>query len=182
MGNKREFDIAFVGLKPGIHVFDYRVDDKFFLTFGEQDFSNCVADIKLTLDKNSNFIQLKFDIGGQADVSCDRCGNTLSKQLWEEFTIIVKMADDPDKKNAEEEDPDLFYISRSESILHIADWLYEFVSLAIPFQKMCNEEEMGGPQCNIEVLNKLKEMEENVRRDNSNPLMKGLEQFKDLDN
>jgi hypothetical protein len=78
-------------LKPGIHVFDYRVDDKFFLAFGEKDFSNCVADIKLTLDKNSNFIQLKFDIGGQADVSCDRCGNTLSKQLWEEFTIIVKI-------------------------------------------------------------------------------------------
>jgi hypothetical protein len=31
-------------------------------------------------------------------------------------------------------------------------------------------------------LQKLKEMEENVLKDSSNPLMKGLEKFKDLDN
>jgi hypothetical protein len=47
---------------------------------------------------------------------------------------------------------------------------------------MCNEEEMGGSQCNNEVLEKLRKMEEEVRKDNNNPLMKGLEKFKDLDN
>ena len=41
---------------------------------------------------------------------------------------------------------------------------------------------MGGPQCNNEVLEKLKKMEENVTKDSSNPLKKGLEKFKDLDN
>lgn len=182
MSHKREFDIAFVGLKPGVHVFEYRLDDKFFAAFGEQDFNNCNAQIKLTLEKNTGFIQLKFDIGGNADVQCDRCGNTLTKQLWDEFTIIVKMSDEPDVMNEQEEDPDVFYINRNESHLHIADWLFEFVNLAIPFQKMCNEEEMGGPQCNNEVLEKLREMEENVRKDSSNSLMKGLEKFKDLDN
>lgn len=181
MGNRREYDIAFVGLKPGVHVFDYRVDDKFFTEYGEQDFSNCVADVKLSLEKNSNFMQLKFDVGGSANVICDRCGNNLNKNLWEEFTIIVKMTDNPEEMNEQEEDPDIYYISRGESHLHVADWIYEFVCLSIPFQKMCSEEEMGGSQCNNEVLEKLKEMEENVRKD-SNPLLKGLEKFKDLDN
>ena len=182
MSHRREYDIAFVGLKQGVHVFEYRVDDKFFLEYGEQEFTNCIADIKLTLEKNASFMQLKFDIGGTADVSCDRCGNTLSKQLWDEFTIIVKMTDEPDTMNEQEEDPDVYYISRGESHLHVADWLFEFVNLSIPFQKMCNEEEMGGPQCNNDVLEKLRKMEEDVRRDSSNPLMKGLEKFKDLDN
>ena len=30
MSGKRTFEIAFVGLKPGIHEFNYVVDDKFF--------------------------------------------------------------------------------------------------------------------------------------------------------
>ena len=83
MSNRREFEIAFVGLKPGIHVYEYRIDDKFFAAYGEQDFTNCIVNIKLTLDKKSGFIQLKFDIDGNLDVVCDRCGNTLNKQLWD---------------------------------------------------------------------------------------------------
>lgn len=181
MSHKRAFDIAFVGLKPGIHVFEYRVDDKFFKEYGEQEFTNCTADIKLSIEKNSSFMQLKFDIGGNADVVCDRCGNTLTKTLWEEFNMVVKMAENPDTMNEQEEDPDVFYISRGESHLHVADWIYELVCLSIPFQKMCNEEEMGGPQCNKEVLDKLKQMEQNVKQE-GNPLLKDLEKFKNLDN
>ena len=38
MGHRREFEIAFVGLKPGIHKFDYEIDDRFFEAFQQQDF------------------------------------------------------------------------------------------------------------------------------------------------
>ncbi|HAI84367.1 MAG TPA: DUF177 domain-containing protein, partial [Chitinophagaceae bacterium] len=40
MSNRRAFEIAFVGLKPGVHEFHYEVDDKFFVPYGEQDFAN----------------------------------------------------------------------------------------------------------------------------------------------
>ena len=30
MASKRAFEIAFVGLKPGVHEFSYKVDEKFF--------------------------------------------------------------------------------------------------------------------------------------------------------
>ncbi|MFL9483728.1 YceD family protein [Chitinophagaceae bacterium LWZ2-11] len=180
MSHRREYEIAFVGLKPGVHVYEYRIEDKFFVPYGEQDFQNCMADVKLSLDKNNGFMQLKFDIGGTVDVNCDRCGNTLVKQLWDEFNIIVKMVEEPEVMNEQEEDPDVYYISRGESHITVADWLYEFINLSIPFQKMCPEDEIGGPQCNKEVLEKLKQMEDNVKKD-SNPLWKGLEKFKDLE-
>jgi uncharacterized metal-binding protein YceD (DUF177 family) len=180
MSNRREFEIAFPGLTPGIHVYEYRIEDKFFVSYGEQDFTNCVADVKLSLDKNTSFMQLKFDIGGEVDVLCDRCGNTLRKQLWDEFNIVVKMVDDPDIMNQQEEDPDIYYISRNESHLSVADWIYEFINLALPMQRMCNPEEMGGPKCNLEVLAKLKQMEDEVKKTN-NPLWQGLEQFKNLE-
>ena len=59
MGNRREFDIAFVGLKPGLHEFNYEVDDKFFANYKETDFTNCHATIKLTLEKKHIFFDVE---------------------------------------------------------------------------------------------------------------------------
>ncbi|MGN6601931.1 MAG: YceD family protein [Ginsengibacter sp.] len=177
MGNRREFDIAFVGLKPGLHEFNYEVDDKFFANYKETDFSNCHATIKLTLEKNTSFMMLNFEIGGSVNVICDRCGNTLPMDLWDEFKLVVKQVDNPEEMNQTEEDADVFYISRTESHLHLADWIYEFVLLSIPNQRMCKEEEMGGLQCNKEVLAMLKKMQ-SAAVENNHPLQKGLEKFK----
>lgn len=181
MNQRREFEIAFVGLKPGMHVYEYRIEDKFFVPYGEQDFENCVANIKLSLEKNNGFMLLKFDIDGELNATCDRCGNTLPTQLWDEFNIIVKMVDNPEEMNEQEEDPDVYYIGRSESHLHLADWIYEFVNLSIPLQKMCGEDEIGGPKCNKEVLAKLKQMEDEARKDSGNTVWKDLDKFKNLD-
>lgn len=180
MSQHREYEIAFVGLRPGIHVYEYRIENKFFVSYGKQDFENCIANIKLSLEKNTGFMQLKFDVDGNVDVSCDRCGNTLPMQLWDEFNIIVKMVDDPDTMNEQEEDPDVYYLGRGESHLHLADWIYEFINLSIPLQKMCKPEEIGGPKCNKEVLEKLKKMEEEAHKD-MNTVWKGLDKFKNLD-
>ncbi len=113
-------------------------------------------------------------------MTCDRCGNDLPINLWEEFNIVVKLVDDPDEMNAQEEDPDVYYIARGESHLHMADWIYEFVTLSIPMQKMCSTEEIGGPNCNKEVLEMLKRMDAENQRE-ENPVWKGLEKFKDLE-
>jgi uncharacterized metal-binding protein YceD (DUF177 family) len=179
MSQRREYEIAFVGLKPGEHEYNYEITDKFFEPFQQQDFSNCVAKIKLRLDKKTGFMLLKFDVDGTADVICDRCGNNLKLQLWDEFNIVVKLVENPEEMNGQEEDPDVYYLGRNESHLSVEDWIYEFINLSIPMQKMCKEDEIGGPQCNNEVLEKLKKMEEEAKN-NSTSIWKGLEQFKDL--
>ncbi len=177
MGNRREYDIAFVGLKPGVHEFNYEVDDKFFGDYNETDFSNCHASVKLILEKNTSFMLLKFEIGGSVNVVCDRCGNTLPMDLWDEFKVVIKQVENPEEMNENEEDPDVFYISRTESHIHLADWIYEFVLLSIPNQRMCSDEEMGGPKCNKEILAMLKKMQSSTL-ENNHPLQKGLEKFK----
>jgi uncharacterized metal-binding protein YceD (DUF177 family) len=132
------------------------------------------------LDKHTSFLMLKFEVGGNVQVSCDRCGNPLTKELWDEFDMLVKMVDNPEELNDQEENPDVFYISRTESHLDVSGWIYEFVSLSIPLQHMCSEDEMGGPQCNKEVLERLRKMEEeaNVNKENDNPIWKGLDKFR----
>jgi len=79
--------------------------------------------------------------------------------------------------NDSEEDPDVHYISRTESHLHIADWIYEFINLSIPMQRMCSAEEIGGPFCNKEVLQKLADMKPDI---GSTSVWKGLDQFKNI--
>jgi uncharacterized metal-binding protein YceD (DUF177 family) len=179
MNFRRDFEIAFVGLKPGIHHFEYSIDNKFFANYDQQDFADCKATVKLELDKKIGFMLLKFDIDGIVNTACDRCGNPLPLQLWEEFKIMVKLVDNPDEMNENEEDPDVYYISRGESHLHLADWIYEFINLSIPLQKMCAPDEIGGPRCNKEVLKKLANIESAGKKE-TNPLWKGLDQFKDL--
>lgn len=179
MSQRREFEIAFVGLKPGEHEFAYEVSDKFFEDYPPQDFTNCKATVKLKLDKKSGFMLLKFDVDGKVEVNCDRCGNNLPLQLWDEFNVVVKMVDDPEEMNEKEEDPDIYYISKGESHLHVADWIFEFINLSLPMQKMCKEDEIGGPQCNKEVLEKLRQMADDTNSD-ATSIWKGLDQFKNL--
>ena len=178
MSNRREFEIAFVGLKPGVHEFNYRIDDRFFEEYNEQDFRNPDANVKLLLEKSNSFMILRFQIGGKAEVTCDRCSNELPIQLFDDFTVTIKMTDDPEVMNEQEEDPDVYYISRGESHIDVKDWIYEFVNLSIPMQKMCDYENMDGPFCNPEAREVLKKMK--GVGEEPNPIWKGLEKFKGL--
>ena len=188
MSHRREFEIAFVGLKPGLHEYHYEVNDKFFEAFQQQDFTQCKAKIKLALDKQNGFLLLKFEIGGNLQVNCDRCNNKLPLDLWEEFRITVKIAEEAALMNEQQEDPDVYYISRGESHIDVANWIYEFINLSIPMQKVCSYEKMDGPWCNKSAWDVLNKMETGLpegkdgKKGTSNPIWKGLEKFKDLDN
>lgn len=179
MSNRREFEIAFVGLKPGVHEFNYKVDDRFFEEYGDQDFEKAEANVKLLLEKNNGFLRLRFEIGGKAEVTCDRCNNDLPIQLFEEFTMTVKMTDEPEVMNDQEEDPDVFYISRGESHLDVKNWIYEFVNLSIPTHRTCEYENMDGPYCNPVARELLNNMKPDEKKENS--IWKGLEKFRDMD-
>lgn len=181
MTNKREFEIAFVGLKPGVHIYNYDIKDSFFESYGQQDFTNCNATIKLSLEKNNGFMQLHFDVAGTVDIECDRCGNPFTKELWDEFDIIVKLVEEPETMNENEEDPDVYYISRGESHLYLSDWIFEFVNLSVPTQRKCADDENGKSLCNQDVIEKLKQMEAEVSKE-VKPLWLGLDKFKDLEN
>ena len=181
MSRRREFEIAFVGLKPGVHEYNYTISDKFFEAFQQQDFRNCHAHVKVLLDKKSSFMLLKFEIGGQLQVTCDRCNSNLPLDLWDEFNLTVKLVEDPEVMNAQEDDPDMYYIAQGESHLDVSNWIYEFINLSLPMQKACEYEKMDGPHCNPSAIDVLKKLEPEQKEFKENPIWKGLEKFKDLE-
>lgn len=179
MTGKRRFDIAFVGLKPGEHEFLYELDNEFFAGYEGIDFNEAKADVKLILDKKPGFMMLQFDIGGWVHVNCDRCGNDIKIDLWDEFKMLVKLVDNADEMNGQENDPDIYYLDRNESHLHVADWLYEFAMLSIPAVRICPDKEDGISGCNPEVIAKLDELKQQESKP-QNEIWKGLENLKGL--
>ncbi|SHN37675.1 DUF177 domain-containing protein [Chitinophaga sp. CF418] len=173
----RQFDIAFVGLKPGEHTFEYQITDSFFENYGPQDFSDCNATVKLLLDKKSNFFLLKFEIGGKVTVNCDRCGQPFELQLWDDFDQVVKMVENPDELN-EDEDPDVAYISKTESHLNVAEWIYEFINLSIPMQRIHPDDSTGKSGCDPKVLDMLDQMNRQAG-EKDNPIWKDLDKFRE---
>ena len=127
-------------------------------------------------------MRLKFEVGGTVESTCDRCNNPLTLDLWDEFMVTVKSAENPEELNELAEDPDVFFIGRHESHLDLSDWIYEFINLSIPLQKICAEEEPGKIKCNPSALALLKRMENVEEEKPRNEIWKDLEKFNNFDN
>lgn len=180
MKHNREFEIAWQGLKPGPHSYIYDIDDRFMQEHGaDEEFRNWSAKVTLGFDKHENFFMLKFDIDGAVTVACDRCGDDFELRLWDEFNLLIKLAGGDDEELPEEED-DVVFIPRSETVIDISGWLYEFVMLSVPLQHIHPDKADGTPGCNQEALSLLDRMRENEEQ-TANPLWKGLEVLKGKD-
>lgn len=152
MKQSRAYDIAFVGLKPGIHEYTYHIDDKFFETFEKPEFSDSLIEVKLNFDKKQGIFLLKFTINGKVSIPCDRCGDDFDLTLWDEFELVVKQIDDELVAQKSEEDAEVAYIGRSESILDVSPWIYEFIVLSVPIQHIHADDKEGNSTCNPVAL------------------------------
>lgn len=179
MKHNREFEIAWQGLKPGPHTYVYDIDDRFMQEREtDESFKDWDARITLVFDKHERFFMLHFDVDGKVMVPCDRCGDEFSLRLWDEFDLVVKLAgEDADK--IEDED-DVVFIPRSETVLDISNWLYEFLMLSVPLQHIHPDKEDGTPGCNPQALSLLDKLSETVEPV-ANPLWKGLDKLKNAD-
>ena len=48
MKDLKEFDISFIGLKEGIHQFDYKIEKEFFYFFNYEEFYNSNVNVNLS--------------------------------------------------------------------------------------------------------------------------------------
>jgi len=178
MKHNREFEIAWQGLKAGLHTFRYDIEDAFVREHGDgvRDYKDLSAKVVLNFDKQSGFFQLHFDVDGKVTVPCDRCGDDFVLRLWDEFRLLIKLAGEDAEET--DEDGDVVFIPRHETVIDISKWLYEFVVLSIPLQRVHPDHADGAPGCNPEalrLLNQLSEPEEHMKND----IWKGLETLKE---
>ena len=179
MKSRREFEIAWEGLKPGVSVFEYELNDRFFTAEdAERDYKDLDAQVTLNFDKKTNFFLCHFDIDGSVTVPCDRCGQDFKLRLWDEFDLLIKLGGAEDAE-IRDNDADVVFIPRSETVLNIRDWLYEFLTLSVPLQRVHPDKSNGEEGCDPEVIKLLNKLAASEEEKPKSDIWKGLDALKE---
>ena len=145
--------IPFTGLKDGNHTFNFVIDDKFFESFDESEVKSGNLDVQIDLIKNPRFLELHFKLNGEVQVTCDRCLEVFNMAVSHEDTLYFRFGEE-----SYEQSENVIILSPKEYEVETAQYLYEFVHLSLPYQKI-HPEKNGKSGCNksmIEKLDKLK--------------------------
>ncbi|TKG90112.1 DUF177 domain-containing protein [Puteibacter caeruleilacunae] len=148
----KDFTIPFKGLKEGKHEFKFTAGNRFFEAFEGSEIEKGDVSVSITMEKRTTFIQFNFHIEGFVNILCDRCLDTYDQALDNDFKLIVKFAEEES-----DEGDDIVYISSSEHQINVSHYIYEYIMLSIPIQRIHPEDEHGNSTCNQEMLNKLDE-------------------------
>ncbi len=152
MKDLKNFDISFIGLKDGMHQFDYNIDKEFFDFFNYEEFYNSNVNVSLSFLKKPTLFELSFSFSGSVEVTCDITNELFQQPIETEMFLIVKFGDEFNNENDE-----LLIIPHSDYKLNIAQYIYEAIVLAVPIKKVHPGVEDG--TLKSEILDKLNEFE-----------------------
>lgn len=148
-----EYDIPIYGIKEGIHSYDYKVNTGFFEFFENPDLPGGELDLTLILKKSSQILELDFRFTGSLTLICDRCLEFFDYEVEFEEKLFVRFGDD-----FEELDDNIIVIPRDESRINIAQYIYEFAALSVPYKKVHPDTNEGKSGCKPEMLKILNEL------------------------
>lgn len=150
MKDLKNFDISFIGLKDGVHQFDYNISKEFFDFFNYEEFYNSNVNVSLSFLKKPTLFELSFAFSGSIEVACDITNELFQQPIETNMLLIVKFGDEFNNENDE-----LLIIPHSDYKLNIAQYIYEAIVLAAPIKKVHPGVEDGTLQS--EILDKLNE-------------------------
>jgi uncharacterized metal-binding protein YceD (DUF177 family) len=144
--------IPFKGLSAGIHEFRWTLDDRFFGRFPESEILGGSLDVLVTLNKKSRFLELDFRLEGTLKVPCDRCLDPVAVPSSLQSVLIVRFGD-----TTHEETDELLILAYEEHELDVAQYIYEYAHLSLPFRKVHGTDQAGQSLCNPEMMKKLEQ-------------------------
>lgn len=125
------FDIDIYKLSDGKHSFEFEFDASFFTLFEDSIVENGAGNIEVVLDKTPTMITLNFHLEGEVELVCDRSLDNFMFKINEDRAVRLKYGD-----HQEELSEDLFLISTNTQKIDVGQFVYEFISLAIPMKKL----------------------------------------------
>jgi uncharacterized metal-binding protein YceD (DUF177 family) len=138
------------GLGEGEHDFSFELDRQFFALFEHPEIDKGNVHAKVRLEKKQGVISLHFSLKGEVEVECDRCLERFMTGISTSQSIFVKMGDTP----GEIED-DILMIGRDDHEIEVGQYLFEFIILALPYQKVHPEDAQGNSTCDPVMIEKL---------------------------
>jgi uncharacterized protein len=155
-----QYQIAFSGLHPGLHKFDFQIGDKFFEQVKDTEITGGDVSVVVTMAKEERMMDLHLDINGKVRVTCDRCNELMDVEVNGTERLIVKLGD-----HYYEESEDVQVIPDTSHQFDLSPFLYEYIHLLLPIRRVHPEDEEGNSQCDPEIIKKLNELSERHMQD-----------------
>ncbi len=139
MSDNKDFVIQIKGLQNGEHEYEFPIDGTFFRNFENSQILDADLNAEVWLEKGGGWINVEADVTGTVTVECDRCLDDVILPMDFYCTMTVKFA-----KDISEDDDEFIIMDPSESELDLTQFLYDYVCLNLPLQKVhpegkCNE-------------------------------------------
>ncbi|HVD99235.1 MAG TPA: DUF177 domain-containing protein [Cytophagaceae bacterium] len=131
MKSLKEFDIEIFRLTDGKQSFDYDLDDKFFAAIEGSILEKGKLKATVVLDRSERLILADFKIKGIVELLCDRSVEPYDYEIDSDENLVFKFGDE-----FEELSEDVIMIPRDLQKLNLAQYLYEFIGLAIPMKRL----------------------------------------------
>lgn len=146
MGKFELYNIDLKNLTPGMHEYEYFLENKFFTDIDGDQVQRGKVKVHLSLKKTSLMFELNFKIDGVVIVSCDRCLDDMEQPIESENRLIVKFG-----KEYSEENDEIVIIPEDDGKINLAWFLYEFIVLAVPMKHI-----HAPGKCNKAMASKLR--------------------------
>lgn len=150
----REYVIPFVGLKIGVHEFNFDITDEFFEGIEYALINKGDIHVKLLLDKKETMLVGDFTINGSVETSCDRCNDPVNVDVEGNYQLIYKFDDEPS------DDESLIIVYPEEFEIDVKENILELISVSLPARSVHKK-----GQCNAEMIELLKEYKVNPASD-----------------
>jgi uncharacterized protein len=174
----KQFSIPFTGLKIGKHQFDFEIDNSFFEAYEYSLVKKGELKADIELDKQETMLILQFHINGTIVLECDKCLSEFNAPISIHERQIVKFAED----DLESDDLEIIMLNKKESELNVADLIYEFINVGVPYIKIC-EQNGDGQKCDQDMIAKLESLavgsqNEEVEEQDEDPRWSALKKLK----
>lgn len=146
MGKFKLYNIDLRNLTPGVHEYDFLLENKFFIDIDGDQVQKGKVKVHLSVNCTSMRFEMDFQISGIVWVPCDRCLDDMEMPVDTRNRLVVKFG----KEYAEESD-EVVIIPEDEGAINVAWFLYEFIALAVPMKHV-----HAPGKCNKTMTTKLK--------------------------
>ena len=133
------YNLPFLGLKVGKHVYEFEVNDSFFEGISYSMVHKGQLQVRLELEKKETMLFASFEVIGIVSVDCDRCNTPMDLSIEGSLKLIYKFGLE------EENDDSLVVLHPDEYQINVKEPIYELISLSLPSRKVhpsgeCDEE------------------------------------------
>ena len=131
MKDLKEFNIPFVGLKEGKHLFQYKIDNTFFELYDYNEFEKSSINVTLEFVKKSTLFELNFTASGTVNVPCDVTNEYFDLEITATLPLVVKFGQEYNDDNEE-----ILILPHEVYQFSVAQFIYEMIVLGIPNKRV----------------------------------------------